>query len=83
MEMICLDSSFYSVLTIRLCTLLSSLRSFLGVNTTWEVPESSRSAATVYSQTHLLCVFVYLLLLLTVVYHGLSTALAFQFAYLL
>jgi hypothetical protein len=62
-------------------TLLSKPRSFLRVNTTWEVPERSRSAATVYSRTHLLCVFVYLMLLITVVYHGLPPALALQFAY--
>jgi hypothetical protein len=48
-------------------------------HTTWEFPERSRSAATVYSRTHLLCVVVCLLLLLTVVYNGISTALALQF----
>jgi hypothetical protein len=79
-------TSFFLILTpfiLLMCyrTFLSQPRSFLRVNTMWEVPERSRSAATVYSRTHLLCVFVYLLLLLTVVYHGLWTSLELQFAY--
>jgi hypothetical protein len=40
----------------------AKLRSFLRVNITWEVTEGSRSVATVYSQTHLLCIlYIYLL----------------------
>jgi hypothetical protein len=38
-------------------TLFRLQRSFLKVNTTREVPERYRFAATVYSRTHLLCVF--------------------------
>jgi hypothetical protein len=40
-----------------------------------------KSRCTDKQKSNLLCVFVYLLLLITVVYHGLSKALALQFAY--
>jgi hypothetical protein len=52
---------------VRCATVFCSakLRSFLRVNLTWEVTEGSRSVATVYSQTHLLCIlYIYLLLCL-------------------